>query len=913
MEIGKGRPAVVAGLATALGFSAVLAATPLTALATDAAAGSAIVDAQSAPAADERAVAPASSGATFMVTEEPSADAPAEETPVVGEPVVEEPVEGDATVPQDPVTDEVAEGDAADEGGATDGGSTAGDDADDAIVPSEGEDLEDEKGEEDVTEGESDDAAEDAEDVEDAEDAGEAEAAEGAADAEATEGKGGELLATEDELTDSADVLASNVNTWVKDEDGAYQWYDASGTLKEGGWVVTDKNIDNTVGELQRYWVDPLTGTLAIGRLVDPVEGAGYWAYSTLQGWVVRGKYKDSETGYVYFADNDGRLVNTGWMVTDAYGDGLQRYWIDEETHAAMPGYSSDGWDHYTTEYGYVVRGKHFVSEPDRDLVYVANNDGLLAGPGWVVSDAYGDGLQRYWIDDEAHAAVVGYSSEGWDHYTTDKGYVLRGGIVDSEGNKRWADNDGRLVQGWLVTGFFTNGNLERYWQEGGKFATNKFIDAGNGWWAYATSTGAVLRGTGVADNGKVYLADNDGRLVSGSGWLVTDKYGYGLQRYYLEAEPGTGYSHVKTGFFQANAAGFGEAWFYGDVTRGYVARGKLSTPNGVLIANNDGVLLESMRDVRPGMYVTGDFDGGTLRRYYLVEVDGHLFAKTGVFTIGKDHYFGFLDEGYLAVGRVRYGSGLIVATHDGVLLWKDSEGWLVTSEFDGAPQRYYFINLGDGVMGARIGLFTVGDAQYYGREDTGYVVRGTYTAPDGRVYYADEDGKLSYAFLTAAGWSAWDRIKGLYSWTQYLLVVDTDANRTVVFQGGYIAAKGCYGNWTPLYDWSCSTGNRIYNGGQGTLRGTFTIAGDDADYNWSAGYYTPGGYRTEYWVPNDVKYFTGFVCNLGFHSTIGYQGGYSDPGQLGGNITHGCIRLLEANAKWIFDNALPGTKVVVF
>ena len=191
--------------------------------------------------------------------------------------------------------------------------------------------------------------------------------------------------------------------------------------------------------------------------------------------------------------------------------------------------------------------------------------------------------------------------------------------------------------------------------------------------------------------------------------------------------------------------------------------------------------------------------------------------------------------------------------------------------------------------------------------------MRGTYTAPGGQTFYADNDGKLSYTFLTSAGWSAWERIKGLYSWTQYLIAVDVPNHRTVVFQGSYIQSKGCYGNWTPLYDWGCGTGRLYYHDGEGTPRGTYTIGGGGADYNWMPGGYVPGGYRTTYWVKNDVKYFTGFFLNLGFHSTVGIEGGYSDSSQLGVNISHGCIRLLEKNAKWIYDNALPGTKVVVY
>ena len=567
-------------------------------------------------------------------------------------------------------------------------------------------------------------------------------------------------------------VMANGASGWVRGEDGAWRFSLADGTVVRG-WLVTDVLPGESASTgLQRYWLKA-DGSLATGELIQ--TGASSWTYARPEGYVVRGKWTDPATGNVYLSDNDGNLASAGWVVSDAYGDGLQRYWVDAEAHAAVVGPSADGWDHFTTPEGYVARG--FVSYGDR--IYVANNDGLLE---------------------------------------------------DREG------------------------------------------------------------------------------------WLVTDAYGHGLQRYFFARDELTGCSFIQTGFFQADllTGGAGELWFYGNPELGYVERGKMGTKNGVLIADNDGVLAESYVDFPEGMYVTDRFDG-QLRRYYFVRVDGHLFAKTGVFVVDGEHYFGYEDEGYLAIGRSAYGRGMIVADNDGRLLWSDVEGWVVTDRFDGAPERYYLWDLGGGVMGARLGLFKVGANQYYGREDTGYVVRGTYTAPGGQTFYADNDGKLSYTFLTSAGWSAWERIKGLYSWTQYLIAVDVTNHRTVVFQGGYIQSKGCYGNWTPLYDWGCGTGRLYYHDGEGTPRGTYTIGGGGADYNWMPGGYVPGGYRTTYWVKNDVKYFTGFFLNLGFHSTVGIEGGYSDSSQLGVNISHGCIRLLEKNAKWIYDNALPGTKVVVY
>lgn len=166
---------------------------------------------------------------------------------------------------------------------------------------------------------------------------------------------------------------------------------------------------------------------------------------------------------------------------------------------------------------------------------------------------------------------------------------------------------------------------------------------------------------------------------------------------------------------------------------------------------------------------------------------------------------------------------------------------------------------------------------------------------------YYYEDG--SSRQFTDAAKRCWDRIVNTYSATQYLIMVDTANYRTVVF-------KGRAGNWTPLYDWLCGVGMP----GHETQKGEYTIGGDGACYNWTrwndGRNNFKGGYRTTYYPEDDLKYFTGYCLDIGFHSCIGWEGGYSDWSQLGKGISHGCIRLIEANAKWIYDNAMPGTKV---
>ena len=227
--------------------------------------------------------------------------------------------------------------------------------------------------------------------------------------------------------------------------------------------------------------------------------------------------------------------------------------------------------------------------------VYLANNDGRLEDPGWVVSSSYGQGLQRYWVDAKAHAAVPGYSKDGWAHYTTSSGYVLRGVSILGDGTFYRANNDGKVLDstegskdyiGWWVTSSLGHG-LQRYWLNSGKLALSTLIDPALGhgaYWAYARPEGFVVRGKWDKGNGRVYVADNDGVLPSVSGWMVTGKYdGGALQRYYMDGD-----AHAAvTSFFRVDGN-----LYYGIGWQGYVLRNSTIAYDGsVYVADNDGVL----------------------------------------------------------------------------------------------------------------------------------------------------------------------------------------------------------------------------------------------------------------------------------------------------------------------------------
>lgn len=380
-------------------------------------------------------------------------------------------------------------------------------------------------------------------------------------------------------------AAATYSDGWVK-ENGSWYYYNSN--KRASGWLVTNKLPgDSSSGALERYWLDPSSGKLATSRLISASE-AGYWAYAKPNGTIVRGKWADSSTGYVYLADNDGRLAAPGWHVTGAYTGGeLQRYWVDNTAHACIPGFSSQGYAHYTLSEGYVLRGARSTSSG----TLLADNDGKLENrSGWVVTSAYTPGeLQRYWLEasDGHSVAKQGLFSVGNSfYYGTPAGYVVRGKYSDSSGIYL-ADNDGKLIGGknggWVVTGAFTSGNLQRYWVDPDSHACIPgYSEAG--WPHYTTSEGYVLRGK-QSYGGGVLLANNDGRLATTRGWLVTSAYEGSLHRYWLE-DCGAGMVGAKTGFFKIEGA-----TYYG-TSEGYVLHGTARLINGTWYsADNDGKL----------------------------------------------------------------------------------------------------------------------------------------------------------------------------------------------------------------------------------------------------------------------------------------------------------------------------------
>ena len=231
-------------------------------------------------------------------------------------------------------------------------------------------------------------------------------------------------------------------------------WYatDGPNLSIQGRWLVT-----SAWGSLERYWIGA-DGNIVRGRLIDPEEGTGYHAYATDDGAIVRGKYYAPELDCVYVADQEGRLVSKpdgqdGWYVTDSIDGGMQRYYYLADLHAMDAGFFTvDGVNYYgLAAEGYVLRGKYSWG----GIVLLGNLESgeLATGQGWLVTDIYDGGTQRYWLiatweNSPYSGAQTGliYVDGGKYYGDPKQGYIDRNKYVYAD---RWykANNDGWLTE----------------------------------------------------------------------------------------------------------------------------------------------------------------------------------------------------------------------------------------------------------------------------------------------------------------------------------------------------------------------------------------------------------------------------------------------------------------------------------
>ena len=342
---------------------------------------------------------------------------------------------------------------------------------------------------------------------------------------------------------------------------GRYSYQKNDGTYLKNDWVVTNDIPGRGItGDLQRYYIGDDGYLLNAGCYRLNQGGKLSWFYVRPEGFVVRGCY-DNGYGRVYVADNDGRLAEAGsvmdsdgggWLVTAAYSSELQRYYIDGRDHAARTA----------------------IFEVEGNLYFGQGGVGYVLRNTWLNWEG-----NRYWIDNDG---ILHLDKNGWS-YESGK-YVFYSG-----GNK---------AKGWIVTDKMPNGiyaGLQRYFIGDDGYLLNagcyRLNQGGKLSWFYVRPEGFVVRGCYDNGYGRVYVADNDGRLAEagsvmdsdGGGWLVTAAYSSELQRYYID-----GRDHAaRTAIFEVEGN-----LYFGQGGVGYVLRNTwLNWEGNRYWIDNDGIL----------------------------------------------------------------------------------------------------------------------------------------------------------------------------------------------------------------------------------------------------------------------------------------------------------------------------------
>ena len=584
----------------------------------------------------------------------------------------------------------------------------------------------------------------------------------------------------------------------------------------------------------------------------------GFWAYATSDGTIVRAEKYAASDGNVYLADADGKLLDAGWHETADYDNGeTHRYYVEESAHACVPGASESGYAHVTLDEGYVATGC-FTYDGNR---YKADSTGKLATSKWVVTGDFTNGsLQRYWAQADgsfAKSRLVTPDECGYWAYATGNWYVARGKYTASNGNVYLADNEGKLADpGWKVTGDYTDGALQRYYIDADAHACVPGYST-DGYAHYTLPEGYVMRHRTYYD-GYLMLADNDGLILTDGmkeGWVVTDKLDGAYQRYYLHNYNGCLVATID--FFEGTISGK-KGVFFGREDTGYVLRGTLSTSRGVLLADNDGFLVESTRSA--GWMVATAYDEGRAQRYYLETMDdGHLYAKTGLF------------------------EATLETETESALFWGDEEkGYVVRG-----TQFYY-----DG-------------AKYLSDETTGKltVIAGTAGSGTRDPYIAEVTWSTDSAYLATMRAYA----SQIGSETDYFIAADYDLCRVTIMQkqgSSWIVLKTLNGNFG-RNGVGCAGIN-----GDGINRITTKRQCDWDDFYFGKGYNDWACGYIESYSSDSLGHLRwneehgGYEDFASIHST-----GYTTTGW--GNT--GCIGLLWDECKWIYDTIPYYTTVYQF
>ena len=663
---------------------------------------------------------------------------------------------------------------------------------------------------------------------------------------------------------------------WQKVSGKWYFFEEENGNAAAMGW----RDIPNDEGELFTYRFDSSTAVMKTGWFT--VSKQTYYANSSGQ----------IQKGWLTISKTTTKTVKKKKVKTTTYS----YYYLDPET-----GVRKTGWQTIDGQY------------------YYFNSSGVnQKSTGWQK-------LSKIWYYFEKDGNSHVYAAQGWKKVSS-KWYYLQP-EADKHGAMKtgWFEEDGKKYylnsSGASITGIQTVNKVKYlFLNEGGKG-----VLGGPGWntadgkWYYINpETGAIASGQVTIDGKGYYFDAKTGESKNGA--ITVGK------NMYLYAKDAEGKGVLEKSGWKQN----GSDWYYLDTETGIVAVGRkvidgktyyfdtktgiskvgivtLDKKNYVFVADEKGRAVLASAGVN-------DVNG----KKYLVNEDGTV--KTGFYTENAETYY--YDANGMVTGWQKVGSKwYYLDTEDGTL----QKGWITLSG------KKYYLDPDDG--GAAVTgwkkLPSGGEEKwfYFDTSSTAMKTGIVYVSAEKKYYYLLEDGTLyngpaiaEFTFNGAKYKIAADGVatpkqltptehmdKVAQKWTSktsFLIMVDRNHYKLGVY-------KGSKGNWTRVRGLcDISIGTKAHP----SKTGDFKIL-------WKANE-KAGGYHAYGWW--DFNGSTAFYCTYlnssYFFHTILYAKGSRNPNtakvvdaRMNKAISHSCIRLMPANAKYIFSSVPNNTRVIVF
>ena len=627
-------------------------------------------------------------------------------------------------------------------------------------------------------------------------------------------------------------------------------------------------------------WKDTEDGRKYIGNNGDFVTGMqsidGKLYYFNNEGilqynWIVLGdnKYFALAEGSIcigwlkfgdiyYYCGSDGAIVKGlqkvggKWYYFDDSGV-RQTGWIDTggKRYFGMPdGALHTGWLSFGSTYYYCESGGEIV----RNRPYTVNGVCYYFDKDGKRTEALSgwqehDGKKYFGMPDGTYR--IGWLSFGSTYYYCGSDGALVKGLQKIGGKWYYFDDSGIRQTGWIDTGG------KRYFGMPDGALHTGWLSFGSTYY-YCGNGGEIVRNRPYTVNGVCYYFDKDGKRTKAlSGWQEHD---------------GKKYFGMPDGTYRIGWLSFGSTYYY---------------------CGSDGAIVKGLQKIGGKWYY---FNDSGIRQTGWIVTDGKRYfgmpdgaLHTGWLSFGSTYYF---CNSYAEVVTGDYPINGVLFTFDKNGIMQKKSGWgfyngkrYFFNPNTGFPYMNQWVTFGQTRYFAdRYGIMVSGWQRlwgnyYYFYPNTNVMARNTvidgYTIGSDGVRVPTALGKM-----TARAW-------GYTSLTNYLLMVDRASHKVGVY-------RGSSGNWSNIHFWDCGDGAAATP----TVSGVFKVG--------MKGYYFDSGSARCFW-------YTQFYGNYLFHSVLCYKDGSIMDGRVGMALSHGCVRLQIANAKWIYDNIPRGTTVVVY